>query len=125
VFRFFADHGLSPAFLREAYLHQLDVLARSFDALDAPDGVITRDRTTPPRAFGGFLALRSPHAERLRQALRGRGISTDSRGSSLRLGPAPYLCDAQLEAAIVALGEALTAGEGPGPGRDRGGSRAP
>ena len=118
VFRFFADHGLSPAFLREAYLHQLDVLARSFDALGAPDEVITRDRTTPRSAFGGFLALRSPQAQRLQEALGGRGISTDSRGDSLRLGPAPYLSDAQLEAAIAALADALTESERrPGPYR--------
>jgi kynureninase len=118
VFRFFADHGLSPAFLREAYLHQLDVLARSFDALGAPDEVITRDRTTPRSAFGGFLALRSPQAQRLQQALLERGISTDSRGDSLRLGPAPYLSDAQLEAAIAALADALTESERrPGPYR--------
>ncbi len=107
VFRFFAEHGLSPAFLRQSYLHQLDVLARVFDALDAPDDLVTRDRTTPPTAFGGFLVLRTPEARRLQQALRARGVSTDSRGPHLRLGPAPYLSDAQLESAIAALGEVL------------------
>jgi kynureninase len=106
VFRFFADHGLSPAFLRQVYQHQLGVLARSFDALDLPDAVVTRDRATPLSAFGGFLALRSPQrpAERLQQQLRERGVETDSRGDHLRLGPAPYLSDAQLDAAIEALG---------------------
>jgi kynureninase len=107
VFRFFADHGLSPPFLRQAYLHQLDVLARSFDALDAPDHVITRDRTTPLTALGGFLALRSPKAPRLQQALQDRGVSADSRGDHLRFGPAPYMSDAQLETAIETLGELL------------------
>jgi kynureninase len=32
---------------------------------------------------------------------------TDSRGEVLRLGPAPYLSDAQLEAAIAVLDEAV------------------
>jgi kynureninase len=73
-----------------------------------PPDVITRDRSTPLAVFGGFLALRSPHAERLQQRLHARGIHTDSRGDHLRLGPAPYLSDAQLEAAIEALGETLS-----------------
>jgi kynureninase len=36
-------------------------------------------------------------------------VLADSRGSWLRLGPAPYLSDAQLESAIELLGDALTA----------------
>jgi kynureninase len=107
VFRFFADHGLLPALLRQSYLHQLGVLTESFDALDAPDEVITWDRATPLTALGGFLALRSPQAQHLQQALQARGISTDSRGDHLRLGPAPYLSDSQLESAIETLGELL------------------
>ncbi len=108
VFRFFADHGLTPELLRQSYLHQLDVLTRAFDALGAPDHVITRDRTAPLTDFGGFLALRTPHALGLQQALGVRGVGTDSRGHVLRFGPAPYLADAQLEAAIATLGDVLT-----------------
>jgi kynureninase len=108
VFRFFVDQGLTPDLLRRSYLHQLDVLARAFDALRAPDHVIARDRTVPLTDLGGFLALRTPHALRLRQALAARGVSTDSRGHVLRFGPAPYLADAQLEAAIATLGDVLT-----------------
>ncbi len=109
VFRFFADQGLTPELLRGSYLHQLEVLARRFDALDVPDHVITRDRRAPLTAFGGFLALRTPEAQRLQRALQARGVSTDSRGDVLRLGPAPYLADAQLEAAVDALAEVLEA----------------
>jgi kynureninase len=113
VFRFFAEHGLTPAFLRRSYQHQLEVLARAFDALDVPEGLVTRDRGAPLDAFGGFLALRSPRADRLQQALAARGVTSDSRGDVLRLGPAPYLSDAQLVAAVEALGEALTDLRGP------------
>jgi kynureninase len=108
VFRFFADQGLTPDLLRRSYLHQLDVLTRAFDELGTPDHVITRDRTAPLTDVGGFLALRTPHALRLQQALAARGVSTDSRGHVLRFGPAPYLADAQLEAAIATLGDVLT-----------------
>jgi len=107
VARFFADHGLTPAVLRASYRHQRAVLTAAFDALDLPDDVVTRDRETPPDGFGGFLALRSPWAGRLRELLHARGVMTDSRGDVLRLGPAPYLSDAQLEAGVAALGEAV------------------
>ena len=70
-----------------------------------PDDVITRDRATPLSSLGGFLALRTPDASGMRAALRQRGVSADSRGRFLRLGPAPYLSDAQLEAAIKTLGQ--------------------
>ncbi|HEX6424148.1 MAG TPA: hypothetical protein VFZ79_11755 [Acidimicrobiales bacterium] len=107
VLGFFAERGLTPDLLRRSYQHQLGVLAEGFDALDVPDAVMTRDRAAPLTGLGGFLALRSPHAHRLTGALRDRGVVTDSRGDVLRLGPAPYLADAQLDAAVGALGDAL------------------
>jgi kynureninase len=106
VFRFFAEQGLSPELLRQSYRHQVEHLAQQLDALDLPDAVVTRDRTTPLKSFGGFLALQSPHARQLHEALKTRGVMTDYRGQYLRLGPAPYLSDRQLESAIAALGEA-------------------
>jgi kynureninase len=90
--------------------HQTGLLAARFDSLDLPDDLITRDRDTPRSVFGGFLALRSPHADRLRSALADRGVHTDSRGEYLRFGPAPYLSDHQLTAAMDALGEIIAAG---------------
>ena len=105
VREFFAEQGLTATFLREVSLHQNGLLASEFDALDLPDDVVTRDRSAPREAFGGFLALTSPRAEELRKGLAERGVLTDSRGDKLRFGPAPYLSDAQLEAAVATLGE--------------------
>ncbi len=107
VIRFFDEHGLTPERLRASYRHQVDLLAAAFDALGAPDELITRDRATPLDRYGGFLALRSPAAGELRAALAQRAVMADSRGSWLRLGPAPYLADEQLEAAVELLGDAL------------------
>lgn len=107
VLDFFARQGLTPAFLREVSLHQNGLLASAFDALDAPPEIITRDRSAPREAFGGFLALTAPDAGELRKMLAERGVLTDSRGDKLRFGPAPYLSDSQLEAAIATLGEML------------------
>ncbi len=107
VFRFFAEQGLTPERLRSSYRHQVDLLAARFDALGAPDELITRDRATPLGQYGGFLALRSPVAGDLRRALAARGVLADSRDTWLRLGPAPYLSDEQLATAVELLGEAL------------------
>jgi kynureninase len=85
------------------------VLASAFDGQDLPDDIVTRDRDTPLAGFGGFLALRSPRAGELQRALAQKGVSTDSRGEFLRLGPAPYLADEQLEEAIAVLGSVTRA----------------
>jgi kynureninase len=104
VFDFFAEQGLTADVLRASYRRQVDLLAARFDALSLPDDVVTRDRATPLERFGAFLALRSPRAAELQRALAAHGVLTDTRGDSLRLGPAPYLADAQLEQAVDALG---------------------
>ena len=83
MFDFFAEHALTPEFLRQVSLRQRALLTGHFDALDLPESVIARDRDAPPSAFGGFLALRSPHASHLRAALAERGVLTDSRGDHL------------------------------------------
>ena len=106
VFDFFAERGLTPELLREVSQHQLGLLYDAFDALDLPPTLIDRDLTTPRERFAGFLALRSPRAGALCAALREAGVLADSRGDVLRLGPAPYLADAQLEEAMARLGEA-------------------
>ena len=84
----------------------MGLLAREFDDLDLDPAVIDRDRAVPLEALGGFLALRSPRAAELTRELRRRGLLTDSRGDVLRFGPAPYLSDEQLRAAIAVLGSA-------------------
>jgi kynureninase len=105
VLRFFAERGLTPALLEASYRHQVGLLASEFDALDLPPAVITRNRDAPLDAVAGFLALESPVAGDLRAALAARGVATDSRGRWLRLGPAPYLSDAQLREAVAILGD--------------------
>jgi selenocysteine lyase/cysteine desulfurase len=108
VFEFFSRHRLSVDFLREISQHQVRLLAERFDALDLPASLITRDHSVDISRLGGFLALRSAHAGRLWRRLKAKGVATDQRGDILRLGPAPYLSDLQLETAIAALGAAAS-----------------
>ncbi len=107
VFAFFEQQGLTADRLREVSRHQVGFLADRFDLLDLDPARIARDRTVPPEGIAGFLALRSPKAGALSAALREREVFTDHRGDLLRFGPAPYLSDAQLSAAMSALGEAV------------------
>ena len=105
MFDFFEREKLTPAFLREVSQHQVGGLAARFDALDLDPAVVARDRSVPIDQLAGFLALRSPQAGALCNALAARGVLTDFRGDALRFGPAPYLSDFQLDAAMGALGE--------------------
>jgi kynureninase len=104
VFDFHAEQGLAAPFLREVSLHQVGLLADRFRALDL-DPAVARLDDVAPQGRGGFLAIRATDAAALGVALLERGVRTDWRGPWLRFGPAPYLSDAQLEAAMDALGE--------------------
>ena len=109
VFDFFEAQGLTPALLREVSQHQVGRLAAAFDALDADPQKIRRDRATALAKMGGFLALEAPRAGELCRELRRRGVLADYRGEVLRLGPAPYLTDEQLDTGIACLGDAVAA----------------
>ncbi len=108
VFEFFARQGLTPALLRQVSQHQIGRLCDAFDALALPAALIDRDRSVAREMLAGFLALRSPHAATLATKLHARGVDVDARGDVLRFGPAPYLCDRQLDEAMLMLGELTT-----------------
>ncbi len=107
VFDFFAEMKLDPVLLREVSQHQLGLLIRELEALDLPLELLSLDHSVPLERRGGFLALRSPEAARISAGLHARGVLTDARGDVLRLGPAPYLSDAQLHEAVALLGEVV------------------
>jgi kynureninase len=109
VFAFFQEHELDVALLRQVSQHQIGLLCRLFDALDLSADVIDRDRQVPLGRLGGFLALRSPHAETIWRGLKQAGVYTDQRADIIRFGPAPYLSDHQLEEAMGILGQVVEA----------------
>jgi kynureninase len=103
VFDFFAEQGLTPEGLRERYLHQTRLLARGLIELGLE---VDPDR----EPFGGFVAVEVEGAEEVSRRLAKGGVLTDSRGRHLRLGPAPYVTDAQLASALEALAATGTRG---------------
>jgi kynureninase len=62
----------------------------------------------PAHRRAGFLAIRSRRAADLAQALRQHAVFADSRGDILRLGPAPYVSDEQLQEAVTKLSRVVT-----------------
>lgn len=107
VFDFFDEQGLTVELLREVSQHQLGVLIDAFEGLDIDPAVIRVDSAVDRRIRAGFLALQSPEAATLSSGLLSRGVLTDFRADRLRFGPAPYLSDGQLVAAMEALGEVV------------------
>lgn len=112
VFGFFREHELTPARLRASGLAQIRHLAAGVDALDLDPAVLSRNRAVPLECKGGFLALETPFAGEFACALRGRGVYVDYRGALLRLGPAPYVADAQLDEAATVLGDVVARFDG-------------
>jgi selenocysteine lyase/cysteine desulfurase len=106
VFRFFSDQQITPERLRELSKRQISRLAHGFDELVLDPKVITRV-VHGLDGIAGFLALRAPDAAGLAKSLRAKGVYADSRHDILRLGPAPYVTDEQLDQALKALGEAV------------------
>jgi kynureninase len=91
VFKFFQEQGLTPRLLRELNQHQIEVLS----------GRTRND------AIGGFLAVPAPNAAKVQRALRKQNIWTDYRGDVLRVGPAPYVSEGQLNEAVASLRKIL------------------
>jgi kynureninase len=98
VFRFFEEQRLTPERLRELNQQQNTLLAVSL-------GV---HNEVPMNSIGGFMAFRANNPAQLHAELRKKNVWTDYRGQMLRLGPAPYITDAQLEEAVRALANSVS-----------------
>jgi kynureninase len=104
VFAFHVEQDLTPERLRAISQEQMAVLINGIRALDLNPRVASIVEMPSDRR-GGFLAIHTPHAAQLVDALAAREMFVDARGETLRLGPAPYLSDRQLRDAVTALGE--------------------
>ncbi|HJL19340.1 MAG TPA: aminotransferase class V-fold PLP-dependent enzyme [Sandaracinaceae bacterium LLY-WYZ-13_1] len=98
VIRFFDVQGLTVERLRALYARQTQ---RIVDGLEGYRVRSPRD----PDARGGFVAIEIENASAVVAALRKRAITTDARGRLLRLGPAPYVTDEEIDRALATLRE--------------------
>lgn len=104
VFRFHQQMELTALRLREISQHQTRFIEEAFRNL-ALDPRVAAIVDVPYERRAGFIAVRTPRAARLVAQLRQRSMYVDSRGDVIRLGPAPYLTDAQLDTAMQLVGE--------------------
>lgn len=103
VVEFFRDQGLTPKVLRQQYSAQVKLLRDLFVEHDFDRDIISFYHQMPLEQNGGFLALQSPHARRIRAELLEENIFTDARDNILRLGPAPYITTQQIKKAMNGL----------------------
>jgi kynureninase len=106
VFRFHAQQELTPDRLRDINRRQVARLKSGIEALGADEHRL-KVEAVPEERRAGFLAVRTSRAADIVWALRARGVFVDARGDILRIGPAPYLDDQQLDSGVAALGETL------------------
>jgi kynureninase len=107
VFEYFERKRLTPELLREVSQHQIRLIAARFDALDIDPSLLARNVSVPLEGIGGFLVLRSSRAGEICGLLHDAGVYTDYRADALRMGPAPYLSDAQIDDAMQRLGDVV------------------
>ena len=68
---------------------------------------VARVEEMPDERRAGFLAVRTARAQQIARRVRRQGLFVDARTDVLRLGPAPYLRDDQLEDAVAIAGYVL------------------
>lgn len=107
VVEFFYEQGLTPKVLRKQYQQQVGLLKSLFEEMNFDPDVIKLRHQRPLDENGGFLALQSPKARKIRASLLENGVFTDARGEILRMGPAPYITTEQIEKAMTALGKSI------------------
>ncbi|MFV1883700.1 MAG: hypothetical protein ACMZ7B_04380 [Balneola sp.] len=107
VVEFFQEQGLTPEVLRKQYQAQVGLLRSLFLEKDFDPDVIRLTHNEALSRNGGFLSLTSPKAREIRADLLSRGIFTDARNEILRLGPAPYITESQIEAIINELSKSV------------------
>jgi selenocysteine lyase/cysteine desulfurase len=98
--------GLTPARLRAISTRQTRRILDRLDARGRGADVVSQ-RADERR--GGFVTVRAAGAEALVTRLRARGVLVDARNETLRLGPAPFLTDEEIDRGTDVVIEELAA----------------
>ena len=107
VVEFFKEQKLHPHILREGYQQQVRLLKNLFIAADLDPNIIRCTHEKEMHHNAGFLSLTSPQAVSIRARLLEKNVFTDARDTTLRLGPAPYTTEQQINEVIAALVETI------------------
>ncbi|APR78406.1 Kynureninase [Minicystis rosea] len=98
--------GLTPDRLRAISLRQTRRILDRFDARGRGGDIVTA-RDDAHR--GGFVTVHVTDPEPRVERLRARGVHVDARGETLRLGPAPFLTDQEIDRGTDAVIDDLLA----------------
>lgn len=96
---------LTPARLRAISLRQTERILARFEERGRLEAVLT---SRDPERRGGFITVRDPLAGAVVRRLRERGVFVDARRDLLRIGPAPYLTDEEIDQGTLAVIDALS-----------------
>lgn len=102
VLSLFDRRGLDVAALRAINRAQTERITQALLAA----GCALRSPRDPARR-GGFVAVAAPAAHAVADRLRARELFCDARGDVLRLGPAPYLLDEEIDRGVAMVIEEL------------------
>jgi selenocysteine lyase/cysteine desulfurase len=101
VVEMFDAHALTVERLRALSLRQTERILRAL-----PERAIRTPRDAAAR--GGFVSVEVENASSVVSALREHGIFVDARGDLLRIGPAPYVTDDELDEALRRIAQVVT-----------------
>jgi len=96
VLEFFEQHGMTVEALRATSLRQTERILNGLEGFDV---------ATPRDARGGFVSVRVRDARHVVEGLRARNVFVDARGELVRLGPAPYLTDDEVDRGVAIFRE--------------------
>jgi kynureninase len=100
----FARFGLTVERLRAISLEQTRRIIARLDAAGL-GGRVVSPRDDARR--GGFVAVQAGNASAVVRRLRARGVLADARHELVRLGPAPYVTDGEIDRGVTELAAAL------------------
>lgn len=101
VMRFMNEQQLTPAVLTAQSRSQTQKIIDSYDHHALADyGLVL---ATPAKSRGGFVSIHTSRSKELEHLLDTRGVACDVRGHLLRLGPAPYLFEREIDRAMDIL----------------------
>ena len=109
VLSFFDHHGLDVPTLRAISTRQTTRIIARLDAASAWEGGASLVSSRDPARRGGFVTVRAAKAQSIVLELRRHGVYVDARADLLRLGPAPYLTDEELDAGVAKVAALLRA----------------
>lgn len=92
--------GLTPEILRAISIRQT---RRILDRIDERGHGARVLSAREDERRGGFVTLHVPKPEELVARLRARGVLVDARGETVRIGPAPYLEDEEIDRGVDAV----------------------